>query len=472
VGSKTEFDKLKPGNGSIKLFYLKQRPSSHFFFLVPLVLVALWLIAIIPPIQSPDEPSHLVRALSIQKGLLLDQSAEPPHYYGSNIDASLDRFIKLHEELIVQHNQGGNIKYTHDIHAQASRLLWGELEAFRPAPAMAYYFPAVYMPHYISLKLGELMGWTISNTYTLVRVMVALVSISLLWWAFQIHPPPFALLCLLSLPMVLFQFASPTIDGITLSLSILVLSIYASLTDKGTSKRLELVLASSILAVALTRLHLFPLIFLIFFLYVRNKSRFTLGLFIFCLLCYFSWYLGVMSLNDSVAPAGRAAASAVFEILTNPLIFLGVLFRTITDSAQIMFLLNSFIGNLGWLDAPLPSYGYKIFYCLIAVIVVVQIRWGRSPINKKNSWLHTSIFALCVLIAFMALYIVNTPLDAKSIMGMQGRYFIIPIAALLYQFAPYSSGPIRREKYLKVSVFCFLVFSTYFTVAAIEMRYY
>ena len=452
--------------------FLKYWHKSHYFFFAPFLIVVLWLSAVIPPMQSPDEPSHLVRALSIENGFILKQSDQWPHYYGSNIDVSFDSFMKSHEVIILQHNKDGNIKYTETIRLQAQRLEWGDQDIFRPAPAMAYYFPAVYIPHFISLKAGKLMGLSISETYFFSRLTVALLSFVILVGAFIIYPPPFGLLCLLSLPMTLFQFASPTIDGLTLSLSILGLSIYALLRTGERNKRLEIVMAFSILLVSLTRLHLFPLIFFILFLYSKNGSRFTLSLFTLCFLSYFLWYSSVMGLNDAVTPAGRSAANAVLEVLTNPLNFLSILVGTITDIDQLVFLLNSFIGNLGWLDAPLTSEAYITIYVLMAIVLVLQVFMASPSISCRDNLLYVIIFMLCSLIAFFALYVVNTPPGSPYIMGMQGRYFIIPLAVLFYQFSPYNNGTKLKVRISSVAAVCFLILSALITLDTVNLRYY
>lgn len=452
--------------------FQSKRYFGPLFFLVPFFITLLWLSSLIPPMQSPDEPSHLVRALSIQNGLFLSRSIESPNLLGASIDASFDDFIRLHESIITQHSQNGNLKYSEAIRTQASTMEWGGQEVLRPAPAMAYYFPTIYVPHFVSLKAGELVGLSISETYFVTRLVTLLFSTLIIWWAFVMYPPPFLILCLLSLPMALFQFASPTIDGITLSLVVLSMSIYSVLDNGRSSKWLEIVLSLSILTIALARLHLFPLIFLIFFLYLKKKDLSTLILFLFCLLSYFFWYLGVMSLNDSVAPAGRSASSAIIEFLKNPGGFLGDLARTVGDPNQAVFLLDSFIGNLGWLDVPLTNYAYAIFYFLLIVVLIVQCTQGQRIKSSERAWLFIVSFIFCSFIAFFGLYVVNTPVESDLIIGMQGRYFHAPVAVLLYLYSPYTSGQETKVRTLKITAFCFLVASTYFTLSAIETRYY
>lgn len=451
---------------------LKNGVGSRYFFLSGLCIAVLVLCFLIPPMQSPDEPSHLVRAVSLEKGFFLTKSSETPYLYGASIDTSLDEFMRLHEAIVAQHSKDGETKYTDTIRSQANLLSWGQEDVFRPAPAMAYYFPLIYAPQFVTLKMGELMGASISETYFYTRLVAALISMVLLFAAFLIYPPPTGVLYLLALPMALFQFASPTLDGLTLSLAIFGLSIYSLLASGFRSTSLEILLVASILLLCLARLHLFPLFFLILVLYFKNRSKLTLILFFFCLFIFFFWYWGVMGLNDAVAPAGRSAKSVVSEALVNPLTFLSVLYRTLTDSHQIAFLINSFIGNLGWLDAPLNPSIYFIFYLLLTLAFLMQLAFFNSHSTPRSKWLFTGIFISSSLIAFFALYVINTPKGSDLIIGMQGRYFYIPLAAFFYQFSSYNLGSEKRVFFANLKALFFLTFSLIVTLIALDNRYY
>lgn len=115
-------------------------------------------------------------------------------------------------------------------------------------------------------------------------------------------------------------------------------------------------------------------------------------------------------------------------ILSNSIQYLAVLMRTLFEYYGYNYFV-AFIGNFGWMDAPLPTFLVFTSY------IILFFAAFASPSNEfRTGWklrvIPLAAFLGAVLIIFTVNYVVASPYKGFVVEGVQGRYFI-PYAPLL-----------------------------------------
>ena len=236
--------------------------------------VLLALSSLIPPLQSPDEASHLMRAAMISEGQISLRAADPSSS-GALIDEGFLKFSEMYMTTIVVDAQA---RLSPATRKEIDQLGWTGRYRYAPLPGAGYYLPAIYAPQALGFWAGRSLKLSIASTYRLVRFFTLLASTGLLALAFALMPPNPLTLGLIVLPMTLFQLGSPTVDGTTTGLVVLALSAFMRSLARP-SVALSIMLAATCLLVATTRIHMMPMLLLPFFLGLQNRTRrdFVLG---------------------------------------------------------------------------------------------------------------------------------------------------------------------------------------------------
>jgi uncharacterized membrane protein len=128
----------------------------------------------------------------------------------------------------------------------------------------------------------------------------------------------------------------------------------------------------------------------------------------------------------------------------------------------------SFIGVLGWLDAPLTDFAYWYFGLFIYTIFVINI-FSKNMLQRKSETILLALFSLAVItLTFCALLVQWSTFPATRVDGVQGRYFIIPMIILGYAIM---DKPELRKLSLILSAIM-AVASVYSVHLALETRYF
>lgn len=441
-----------------------------FWLWLAMVLAGVAVSALIPPMQSPDEHSHIGRADSLSRGHLLLQTP-PGESTGSMLDESLIFFTQPWLNKIVS----GQAKRLPPADKEAvSALRWRHKEHFLPIPGTNYYFPLVYAPHAAALGVGQLLDLSVLHSYRLARIFCIAAGAGLLVAAFRILRPPLPAVALLLLPMSVFQWVMPTLDGVTTSLAVLALSLFARrMMDRERPPASEQWLLAGILfLLATTRVHVFPLLLLPFVLAWRQRSwRDTVPALV-ATVAALAWTMyALLTTVDARVTRAHGTGTVVNYYVLRPWEFLRVAFASATDDNLSGFYARSFIGQLGWLDTQLPSPFYVVLGIGLAVclaIAAVRAPW-RLAADGRAALAFTAVAS--VLLIFFALLVTWTPHPAKTIEGVQGRYFIVPALALAYAMARPPGEP-RRVGWPAAVGAVFGGLALYALIAAMLARYH
>ncbi len=412
-----------------------------------LALLALWLAAWglsqrIPPMQSPDEHSHLARAYLLCRGQWLLQTP-PGQSSGGLVDRQLGEL--MHATLRLARD--ANLRLSPAEADAMAALRWSGDEAFLPIPGTGYAVPWVYLPQAAGLCLGRALGWTVLDSYRLARTLTLTASLLCLvaacrWWS----PGPLALL-LLALPMSLFQWFSPTVDGLTHAATLWLACVFVHLhaQERNPAPALQGVWLLVLTAVAAGRPHLLPLFVLPLGLAWRWRNRALAAATVLGLLAAGAWYAwAAATVVDQRVVRDVGLAQVAWHYLAHPGTLADSVGATLSDPQTLLFYGRSFVGILGWLDTMLPTWAYPALGgALLATALLSALRGWVGP---AAPWLLAAALASVPLV-FAALLLGWTAFPATRIEGVQGRYFLAPAllaAVALAAPQPEPAGAWRR----------------------------
>lgn len=392
---------------------------------------AIGLSALIPPIQSPDEHSHILRAYMISKGEI-SLRTPPGMSSGGAVDPDLLVFVDPYLSIIARNAQE---RLGPEQRAQAESLRWGVAQRFFPVPGTGYYMPLVYAPQAAALWTGRALGLTIADSYRLVRLAVLLSCVGLLAAAWRIMRPPPLAIALLLLPMTLFQLLSPTLDGLTTSLAVLALSLFfdAVLRQGEWPGGRSWLLAATVALLATSRIQLLPLLALPFCIAWTRRSRRDAVLGAAAVLVSIAWLaFALTNTVDLRVQRGQTTVQLLLQYAADPMGFLRVISASFADPELGPFYLHSFIGVLGWLDTLLPPLAYPALWTGLGLCAIASAL-GADP---RKAWPARVLLALAALasalLVFLALLVTWTAHPAATVAGVQGRYFVVPAIMLAY----------------------------------------
>ena len=416
-------------------------PHSPLFrsvFCVFLLLSALVLSVATPPLQSPDEGSHLGRAYFLANGEFLLNKPEGATHSGGEIDRGWLAFDKVYAGLRAQPEK----KVSAADVALARSARHERLRSFYAAPGVGYYFPAIYLPQAVALYLGERLDFSIHRTYMLARIFAAVAVVVMLYAALRLYPVnPFAL-GLLVLPMSLFQLASCSLDALSYGVAILALCLFMKIHElrQDAPERYFSGLAALLFLLCSSRLHMLPLLSLLpcAWLYTRRKRHLAISAGVIA--GVFAWTLLAAAMTvDARIAQGASKGAIVLHYVQSPASFFRVLGNTLRSTDTVTFYYESFIGILGWLDTPLRSGQYSILLVLLAVLGGLSVKTGFLREQWRLSLFLAANVLLSVLMVFFAMLTTWTPHPATHIAGVQGRYFLLPLLVLAFALGPAAS---------------------------------
>lgn len=449
---------------------IKEKISPKFLFIISALFIGFFCFcetSIIPPLQSPDELEHIKRAYFLSQGHIL--LTTPPHEVsGGDINSGLDDYL-THFSSFAFHPERKMIGS--DVNFEQNSQ-WSDKQNFTIAQGTGYYFPLIYTPQAIGLLTGASSHLSVDRSYRLARVLATLTATFVTIAAFAIYTPNALILALLALPMSLFQSASGSLDGLATAFTLLALSTFCKIAKLQTRTPLSLLylLSFTVTLVVTCRLHAFPLLLLPFAAWHYTRQKTMLWQALFYSIFATGWTLLAMKINVYSLTPGTSASGKFKSILLHPFHFLHLVWSTLLNHDKREFYINSFIGDLGWLDTLFPARFYHVMLILLCVITVLSIKWDKPLAMLKASGLL--LFAGCAsfLLIFIALYAAWTAPDSPVIEGIQGRYFLVPALFLAYSLGKFE---ITGKNLCAFSVFVLtFLFSVHSVIPILLTRYY
>ncbi len=384
-----------------------------------------------PPFQVPDENRHFYRAYQVSEGALigtkqndagggdLPESVIYTAEYTSYLRFHWERKYRFRDTLILL---GFPLQPQDRMFASFVSVI---------------YSPIPYIPQALAILPARLLELSPILMMYFGRIFNFTAWLALVYLAIRITPMYRWLFALLALmPMSVFQAASLSVDAVTNGLAFLTIAFFLRCAfDKGkaVSFRDMVLLLLLTLCLSLCKMVYFLLVFL-FLLIPRRKigsvRRYLLLLLTLAtanLLAAGLWNLCNRDFSDTVRPTTQVQAQ-IELIKTQPGQFLSILLQTIRHRTG--YLCDTFVGRLGWLDTPLPTYLIVSWWLLLAAVAILESN-PMIRITLLHKGILCGILIPTLLLLFTLMFIYWEPLGETIIRGVQGRY-LIPISPLIF----------------------------------------
>lgn len=414
---------------AILLFIGRDRLALTYLVLMPLCGITLLLT--LPPLQMPDELTHLLKAEAISQGDWVAHRLNA-HDAGSLLPEGLVRFAWTANNTVYPPRR-----------PYAFVNLIGDTRArfdgpYVPAgyPNTAIYPPFFYFPSAVALGIARVLGAPVFFAYLCVRLAVLLTASFLgacaIAWATRAR---LLLALLLSLPMDMGLFVSCAQDGVQIATAALVaVGLGRCTTDRGliaTALLLGLVIAA--------KPAYLPLAFLPMTCMSAGRHKMRMAVVASCLAMLVPLICTVLFTHPAKVGfrvADHVAAPVqLMYVVRHPLHAAHILASTLRLMGWTY--MRQFVGVLGRLQVDLGavSDGAAVAALLVAALSGIG-KTGKGLVSWRNA-ATGGILAGSILAVFMALYMIWTPVAAPLIEGIQGRYFI-PIAIMMTLLFPQS----------------------------------
>jgi uncharacterized membrane protein len=309
--------------------------------------------------------------------------------------------------------------------------------------------PLGYVPQAVGLRAGTLFGWSALAGFYLARILNLVVSALLVYWAIRIMPfGKVTLLVFGLLPMTIQQFASLGYDALHIATCFLFIAYVLKLACapdeplRAAEAALLLVLGVFVCTVKYGYLGLTFLVFLLPPAKFRGGARrwlFTLGYIAASSVIFYVVYKYFMA---HLAPGGGPGLPKVHvgkqagHVAGAPLQFLSALLNSLYMKFNFYF--ETFLYKPGWLNDSLPPMWYVLM--ATGMVVVVRNQDEQVPLARWQRYVMLGVFLLNLVAVYFSMYLAWTPVGARRIEGVQGRYLLgfFPLLVLFFYKAGFS----------------------------------
>jgi uncharacterized membrane protein len=380
---------------------------------------------ITPPTMVPDEASHFLRAYQVSRFNILKVSQTVP--------ASLAVL-------------SAKCWFYPGKKTTPAELIALARIKLKPRNEMIHwtYNPFIpYIPQALGIDVANLLGLPPILMLYLGRIFNLLFSILIIYTAIRIIPAGKWVLFLLALmPMTLYEMASLSYDGMTISLSFLLISLFIkySVNDGKILTRLDLIALFGVsILLSLCKPPYYILVFLYFLIpmnkigSLRKYGLMFLLLLSVCAIANPMWYLvrslfapyrGLLQIPILYDPQGQVA------YVTHHILWYARLLVADVFSYNRDYYLSAMFGVLGWLEFHLPDLLRDIYLPLI-LVAALAFPFPGFRLGTRKRLVIVTVLAAGIALIQTALYLFLTPVGLNFVSGIQGRY-LIPFAPLLF----------------------------------------
>jgi uncharacterized membrane protein len=420
---------------------LNWRESVPYIYLAVTLPVALLLCFITPPMQSPDEGRHFLRACQIAQGRILSQIDPATHAAGGWLPAAASEFVrdKMTPEYLRRQDSLSSVRerlQALDRAAQAQAPL--SESKFASFPGAAVYSPASYLPQSAAIRAARFFSDKVYIWFYSARLLNATIAVLLIFFALRMASAyQFALIVPAILPVSLYQISTVSSDAGIIAVSILFVAFCVRFVNSdGALIRPALVVCLFFLTIG--KPVYLPFAILLLAAHKRLGWRRSVGFCSAAAIIAASGYVAWSYLVSQFIPLAGAGfprhdpSAQVHFLAAHTAAFVPIVLNTLKWHAYRVVV--EMIGLLGWNELPLPPWLYKFAYVFFSGLAVVIL--ANSKRNGLPRFLLGGIAAAAVAAAvFLASFVLWTPVGAATIWGIQGRYFV-PVLAMLAFFIP------------------------------------
>ncbi len=428
------------------------------------LLATLLLASVMPPLQNADEPAHAFRASQISHfGLIGVASADGQ--FGGLADSGL---VLLQYHTSPLRNPPGH-RATYEMF---QRVAWGHLEPIS-YPNTAINPPFFYLPAALGAIAARTTRVMLPDGLVFMRVATGVITVvvgaaaillagSAAIWFFSV----------MLLPMAMALSAAVSQDGPMLACTALAGALLLYLERQAPARKRQAFIGLCILLamIGMARSPYLAFAGLVLAAPVKTSWR------IIGVCCISAVVLGWtvrsgLYLPLPVWPSGPASLKLQLLYLSgDPLRLPQLIMHTITTFGDPIG--RSFIGQLGWLDVPLPRLYHRVAWLVLGLSLVAAFRNGISATAPTAFACKTMAIAGSVVGIALVQYLTWTSVGSPLIDSIQGRYLLPPSLLLGVFAAPVAATRSTTYAKLAVAILLFPIVSIATTVHAIVSYYY
>jgi uncharacterized membrane protein len=386
------------------------------------------------PFQVPDENVHFYKAYQTSK--LKFSSDVKDKILGDSLPIAFNAISKDFSFLSFNPNAKISKKY---ILERINIKPNDEYREFIYYPA-ANYPPTSYIPEIVAISIARMLDFGVLQMMYMSRVFALLFYVLCVFFAVRISPAFKLSLVFVALsPLHLHIAASCNGDSVINSFTFLsiglLLAIVYSENEKNISRML-IFLIVLLISIGMQKLNYAPFALLLLLIDKRHFAFFNLsGLVckvffvgLICL-CSLSWWYFIPLLNQSEDIYKGSSLDPYTQlrvIFTQPFNFLDVIGTTFKYYGSFYF--QNYIGIFGYLDTVLPKWIYT-FYTIVFAFVCFTDTNAVLKVKLRGRLLFLFVALSSIYVTMASLYLFS-PVNAKIIDGVQGRYFL-PLGILM-----------------------------------------
>ncbi|AOX19375.1 DUF2142 domain-containing protein [Kozakia baliensis] len=404
---------------------------ARLWFVLALPLAVIMMI-MTPPFQTPDEQNHFFRAVQIGQGGIVGRKLNWRQAGGFLPEGAVSYAssfgdLPFHVERKVSweriHDRSGGSWQTPNISADFGNTV--------------IYAPMFYCAVVLGIDLGRIAHLSVRDSFYLARFCNILFCVVVGALAIAIARKGRLLIALiLSLPMTLSLDGSCSQDGALIAAAALAAALLSRAQEAPfQGYKPWLVLGLMLGFIAASKPPYFLVLAFPALLMPRALWRQTLACAVLGAAILFAW--SIFGVHPAKIPfqidEGISTPRQVHFVLAHPLHMVQILSRTFHLYGPTFW--REYLGTLGWLDTPLPHWFYRtatLFLLVGGFCALAQFPRKANRIALLRAALVSLIVAATTIGVCLALYLIWTPLGLDHIEGIQGRYFLaISLFAIL-----------------------------------------
>lgn len=402
----------------------KEKIKIEKLFLLLAIPIGLCYLVLIIPNYVADELIHYTSAYKLTEGIIRDTG----DYVDIPAQVSYNHFTTMNHY---------------------KRTNYQELDSYiRQAPTKeeakstaTEYFPMLYFPQAIAIGSAKILNLPYVLGYYFARLLNFICFLVFGYFTIKRIPigKPMMAVYLLN-PMFLHQAISVSADCLINSLSLFYIAYILYLNQKDTSftKKEYMWLILLILIISILKYVYIPLVLLGLVLLFKKKDFVTkkqkqfllitisASVFICVSLYILHAMVPIKVLTDVSIENTASLTLQLHNLLYHPWMIIEVFIKTL--QSQGTFYLETFLGaRLGWLNILVPMLWIDLY--LIILLCSPFLIKEKQNYDKKTKIAMLCVFLIIFLMIIFGMYLTWTPVGAKVVEGVQGRYFL-PIAIL------------------------------------------
>lgn len=337
--------------------------------------------------------------------------------------------------------------------------------------------PFGYVSQATGLRIGQALGISALASFYLARILTLFLSVLLFYWAIRIVPfGKIIFLVVGLLPMTIRQFASLSYDGIAIAFAALFVALILKLAMEKekyfTKKNLFFLLTMALFGLNV-KLGYFAMSLLIFLLpesKFKSKRDYWLTMMGFVALNLLAVFAIRATFVDIAKPDWTDPQKQMSFVLHAPLHFLNVVFDSYYGADGFV----PHIEGIVFKTAGVSVNGIFYVFVFLGILLFLRNQEEEVALSRKQRFIMLGVFLANFFIIYLALYLGWSKPGAKSVSGVQGRYFLAIIPLLIFSF--YKSGFSLKSVFVKKNqtwLFPVLVlFAFWFVFAVIYEAHY